>query len=185
MEPVGTFTKADDCVFQLTRQGWERREEFSAPRVAFLPPPSPGAFPGHSHGSSGVFPAALNRFRMADAGCLRVLMRNDLVEPVPQEILRPFLADSRPVYPGHQIGVEQSGIGVDLIPNNAAAGSVLRKERAPLTPLIGVGTTDLMIRLSLVIMMRQHREKRRGQATRRGAPPDLGLQPPARSGGFW
>jgi hypothetical protein len=31
MESVGTFTKGDDCVFQLTRQGWERREEFQRP----------------------------------------------------------------------------------------------------------------------------------------------------------
>jgi len=83
---------------------------------------------------------------MADAGCLGVLVRDDLVEPVPQAVLRPFLADSRAVYPGHQIGVEQSGIGVDLIPNHAATGSLVRKERAPLTPMIGVGTTNLMIR---------------------------------------
>jgi len=53
---------------------------------------------------------------MADAGCLGVIVRDDLVEPVPQAVLRPFLADFRAVYPGHQIGVEQSGIGVDPIP---------------------------------------------------------------------
>jgi hypothetical protein len=28
MVPVGTFTKGDDCVFQITWQGWERRHEF-------------------------------------------------------------------------------------------------------------------------------------------------------------
>ena len=28
MQSVGTFTKGDDCVFQLTHQGWERRHEF-------------------------------------------------------------------------------------------------------------------------------------------------------------
>jgi hypothetical protein len=27
MVAVGTFTKGDDCAFELTRQGWERREE--------------------------------------------------------------------------------------------------------------------------------------------------------------
>jgi hypothetical protein len=31
MEPVGTFIKGDDCVFQLTHQGWERRHEFQRP----------------------------------------------------------------------------------------------------------------------------------------------------------
>jgi hypothetical protein len=31
MESVGTFTEGDDCVFQLTRQGWERRDEFQRP----------------------------------------------------------------------------------------------------------------------------------------------------------
>jgi hypothetical protein len=29
MISVGTFTKGDDCVFKLTRQGWERRFEFA------------------------------------------------------------------------------------------------------------------------------------------------------------
>jgi hypothetical protein len=28
MVSVGTFAKGDDCVFQLTHQGWERRHEF-------------------------------------------------------------------------------------------------------------------------------------------------------------
>jgi hypothetical protein len=28
MVSVGTFIKGDDCVFQLTHQGWERRNEF-------------------------------------------------------------------------------------------------------------------------------------------------------------
>lgn len=31
MVSVGTFTKGDDCVFQFTRQGWERRHEFQRP----------------------------------------------------------------------------------------------------------------------------------------------------------
>ena len=73
---------------------------------------------------------------MADARCLGVLVCDDLVEPVPQAILRSFLADFRAVDPGHEIGVEQSGIGVDFVPNHAAAGSLLRKERAPLTPMV-------------------------------------------------
>jgi hypothetical protein len=41
MVSVGTFTKGDDCVFQLTHQGWERRHEslrrlprFSASAIA-------------------------------------------------------------------------------------------------------------------------------------------------------
>ncbi len=33
MESVGTFTNGDDCVFQLSHQGWERRED-----VAWAPP---------------------------------------------------------------------------------------------------------------------------------------------------
>ena len=56
MEPVGTFTKGDDCVFQLTPQGWEAAKSFSAPCVAFLRLPSPGAFRGPSHGWSGGCP---------------------------------------------------------------------------------------------------------------------------------
>jgi hypothetical protein len=35
MESVGTFTKRDDCVFQLTHQGWERRHEFQRPLRRF------------------------------------------------------------------------------------------------------------------------------------------------------
>ena len=35
MESVGTFTKGDDCVFQLTHQGWERRHEFQRPLPRF------------------------------------------------------------------------------------------------------------------------------------------------------
>jgi hypothetical protein len=31
MVSVGTFIKGDDCVFQLTHQGWERRHEFRRP----------------------------------------------------------------------------------------------------------------------------------------------------------
>ena len=31
MVSVGTFIKGDDCVFQLTHQGWERRQEFQRP----------------------------------------------------------------------------------------------------------------------------------------------------------
>jgi hypothetical protein len=31
MEPVGTFIKGDDCVFQFTYRGWERRHEFQRP----------------------------------------------------------------------------------------------------------------------------------------------------------
>jgi hypothetical protein len=31
MVSVGTFIKGDDCVFQLTQQGWERRQEFQRP----------------------------------------------------------------------------------------------------------------------------------------------------------
>ena len=29
MMSVGTFSKGDDCVFKFTRQGWERRFEFT------------------------------------------------------------------------------------------------------------------------------------------------------------
>jgi hypothetical protein len=32
---VGTFIKGDDCVFQLTHQGWERRHEFQRPLPRF------------------------------------------------------------------------------------------------------------------------------------------------------
>ena len=39
MESVGTFIRGDDCVFQLTHQGWERRHEFLRP----LPRPSTSA----------------------------------------------------------------------------------------------------------------------------------------------
>ena len=35
MESVGTFIKGDDCVFQLTHQGWERRHEFQRPLPRF------------------------------------------------------------------------------------------------------------------------------------------------------
>lgn len=35
MVSVGTFTKGDDCVFQLTHQGWERRHEFQRPLRRF------------------------------------------------------------------------------------------------------------------------------------------------------
>ena len=35
MVPVGTFIKGDDCVFQLTHQGWERRHEFLRPSPRF------------------------------------------------------------------------------------------------------------------------------------------------------
>lgn len=31
MVSVGTFAKGDDCIFELTRQGWERREQFQRP----------------------------------------------------------------------------------------------------------------------------------------------------------
>ena len=46
MESVGTFTKGDDCVFQLTRQGWDAAKSFSALASPFcirhLPEPFPG-----------------------------------------------------------------------------------------------------------------------------------------------
>jgi hypothetical protein len=35
MESVGTFIQGDDCVFQLTHQGWERRHEFQRPLPRF------------------------------------------------------------------------------------------------------------------------------------------------------
>jgi len=35
MVPVGTFTKGDDCVFQFTHRGWERRNEFQRPLPRF------------------------------------------------------------------------------------------------------------------------------------------------------
>ncbi len=40
MESVGTFTKGDDCVFQLTHQGWERRHEFQRRLPRFSSRPS-------------------------------------------------------------------------------------------------------------------------------------------------
>ena len=35
MASIGTFTKGDDCVFQFTWQGWERRREFQRPLRRF------------------------------------------------------------------------------------------------------------------------------------------------------
>ncbi len=35
MASVGTFIKGDDCVFQLTHQGWERGQEFQRPLRRF------------------------------------------------------------------------------------------------------------------------------------------------------
>jgi len=35
MVSVGTFIKGDNCVFQLTHQGWERRHEFQRPLPSF------------------------------------------------------------------------------------------------------------------------------------------------------
>jgi hypothetical protein len=35
MVSVGTFIKGDDCVFQLTHQGWKRRHEFQRPLPRF------------------------------------------------------------------------------------------------------------------------------------------------------
>jgi len=35
MVSVGTFIMGDDCVFQLTHQGWERRHEFQRPLQRF------------------------------------------------------------------------------------------------------------------------------------------------------
>ena len=35
MESEGTFIRGDDCVFQFTHQGWERRHEFQRPSPRF------------------------------------------------------------------------------------------------------------------------------------------------------
>jgi hypothetical protein len=46
MMSVGTFTKGDDCVFRLTRQGWERRLEWLKSDCSCPQPtaPSPDRF---------------------------------------------------------------------------------------------------------------------------------------------
>jgi len=83
---------------------------------------------------------------VADPGGLGVLMSDHLVEPIAQAVLRPFPADLRAVSPADQAHVEQAGIRIDLIPDHAAAVSLMWKERAPPASGVGVGAAVLTIR---------------------------------------
>jgi hypothetical protein len=73
-------------------------------------------------------------------------MSDHLVEPIAQAVLRPFPADLRAVSPADEAHVEQAGIRIDLIPDHAAAVSLMWKERAPPASGVGVGTAVLTIR---------------------------------------
>jgi len=83
---------------------------------------------------------------VADVVLLGVFVGDDLVKPVAQPIIFPSLADLGAVYPGHQIGIEDPGINIDLIPDHAAAVSFMWDESAPPASMVWVGTTDLMVR---------------------------------------
>jgi hypothetical protein len=55
MVSVGTFIKGDECVFELTRQGWERRHEFQRPLPRFSASAiARSLFPAVSRIASGV-----------------------------------------------------------------------------------------------------------------------------------
>ena len=73
----------------------------------------------------------MNGVFVADPGGLGILMSNHLVEPIAQAVLRPFPAELRAVSPADQVRVEQTGIGIDLIPDHAATISLdVEKTRA-------------------------------------------------------
>jgi hypothetical protein len=82
---------------------------------------------------------------MADPSSLGILMGDDLVEPVAQPILRPFLPELTPVSPGHEGNVEYPRIDVDLVSDNAAAVPVMGKEGPPPAARVEVGTADLIL----------------------------------------
>ena len=97
MDSVGTFIKGDDCVFQLTHQGWERRHEFQRPFTVLCVGDHPQPLPGRFSDRQPCFGRSLNGLFMTDSSSLRMLMGNHLVEPIAQAIPRPSVADLRAV----------------------------------------------------------------------------------------
>jgi hypothetical protein len=81
---------------------------------------------------------------VVDSGGLGMLVREHLVEPIAQAVLRPFPADFGTVAPGDQAHIEQAGIGIDLIPHHAASVCLMWKERAPPAAGVGIRTAVLM-----------------------------------------